>query len=149
MCDYSLEHVRSRSARIGDKLVSTMFGNSFTRGFAEVGEPQVAVCLAPGTELAFDHNVECDHPLGFLPSKKLGERMARFRRLNPDRPHEHHDALEFPSGRTVLLTRLRPGQVATVLQLPVEPSAAEPVAHTTSVEPSNAAPAQKERVPFP
>ena len=125
MCDYSLEHVQSRPAKVGDQLVLTVFGNSITRGFAEVGNPQVAVCLMPGTELAFDGDVVCEHALGFFPTKKLGERMARFRHLNPERLHEHHDALEFPSGRTVLLTRLRPGQRATVLQLPVAPSAPE------------------------
>ena len=30
----------------------------------------------------------------------------------------HHDALEFPDGKTVLLTQLCKGQRATVLQLP-------------------------------
>ena len=119
MCDYSLEHVESRPAKVGDQLVSTVFSNSITRGFAEEGNPQVAVCLMPGTELVFDRDVECDHAFGFFPTKKMGENTARFRRINPDRPHEHHDALEFPSGRIVLLTRLVAGQRATVLQLPV------------------------------
>jgi len=36
----------------------------------------------------------------------------------------HHDALEFPDGRTVLLTHLCEGQEATVLQLPAQPSTA-------------------------
>jgi hypothetical protein len=126
MCDYSLEHVESRPAKVGDQLVSTVFSNSITRGFADVGNPQVAVCLAPGTELVFDRDVECDHALGFFPTKKMGENTARFRRINQDRPHEHHDALEFPSGRVVLLTRLVAGQRATVLQLPVVTAASEP-----------------------
>jgi hypothetical protein len=125
MCDYSLEHVESRPAKVGDQLVSTVFSNSITRGFAEEGNPQVAICLAPGTELVFERDVECDHALGFFPTKKMGENTARFRRINPDRPHEHHDALEFPSGRIVLLTRLVAGQRATVLQLPVAASAPE------------------------
>jgi hypothetical protein len=125
MCDYSLEHVESRAAKVGDQLVSTVFSNSITRGFAEVGNPQLAICLAPGTELVFDRDVECDHALGFFPTKKMGENTARFRRINPDRPHEHHDALEFPSGRIVLLTRLVAGQRATVLQLPVATQPAE------------------------
>src|ERR1700686_3832155 len=50
MCDYSLQFVASRPARVGDKLVTTQFGNSITRGFAAVGEPNAAVCLLPGTE---------------------------------------------------------------------------------------------------
>jgi len=37
------------------------------------------------------------------------------------KPNVHHDALEFPDGETVLLTRLCEGQHATVLQLPVSP----------------------------
>ncbi len=50
MCDYSLHLVASRPARVGDKLVSTRFSNSLTRGFAATGEPEVAVCLLPGTD---------------------------------------------------------------------------------------------------
>ena len=53
MCDYSLHHVASRPAKVGDKLVTTQFNHSITRGFAAVGEPNVAVCLLPGTEVAF------------------------------------------------------------------------------------------------
>jgi hypothetical protein len=119
MCDYSLQHVASRPAKVGDKLVSTQFANSITRGFAAAEEPNVAVCLLPGTELVFDRDVECDHALGFFPNKKRHESVARFRQINPDSPYEHHDALEFPKGQVVLLTRLCVGQHATVLQLPV------------------------------
>jgi hypothetical protein len=50
MCDYSLHLVASRPAKVGDKLVTTAFNNSLTRGFAAVGEPHVAVCLLPGTD---------------------------------------------------------------------------------------------------
>ena len=63
MCDYSLENVANRAAKVGEKLVSTQFGDSFTRGFAAIGEPNVAVCLLPGTELCFDDDVEYDHPV--------------------------------------------------------------------------------------
>ena len=118
MCDYSLEHVASRAARVGDLLVTTQFTNAITRGFAEVGEPDVAVCILPGTELAFERDVEYDHPFGFFPGRKLCERVARFRQINIDDPFKHHDALEFASGHVVLLTRLCEGQRATVLQLP-------------------------------
>jgi len=41
-----------------------------------------------------------------------------------DNPHVHHDALEFPSGQVVLVTRLVAGQRATVLQLPAQPMTA-------------------------
>ena len=120
MCDYSLHHVATRPAQIEDKLVTTKFNNSITRGFAAVGEPHVAVCLLPGTEIAFDENVECEPSfgLGILPNKKIGQRLARFRQINMDNAVTHHDALEFPDGHVVLLTRLCVGQRATVLQLP-------------------------------
>jgi hypothetical protein len=124
MCDYSLDFVASRPAKVGDKLVSTQFSGSITRGFAAVGEPGVVVCLLPGTELAFENEVEYDAPLGsFLPNRKVGEKVARFRKVNNEQPHLHHDALEFPGGQIVLLTRLCKGQRATVLQLPASPRA--------------------------
>jgi hypothetical protein len=47
--------------------------------------------------------------------------MARFRQVHMDRPDTHHDALEFPNGEIVLVTRLYEGQHATVLQLPACP----------------------------
>jgi hypothetical protein len=120
MCDYSLDFVATRPAKTDDRLVTTKFRNSITRGFAAVGEPNVAVCLLPGTEIAFDENVECDSAfgIGILPSKKIGQRLARFRQINMESAVSHHDALEFPDGHVVLLTRLCAGQRATVLQLP-------------------------------
>jgi hypothetical protein len=122
MCDYSLHDVASRPAKVGDKLVTTQFANSITRGFAAVGEPNVAVCLLPGTEVAFENDIEFEGGLGFLltwkRAKRTGERLARFRQVHLDKPHVHHDALEFPNGELVLLTRLCGGQFATVLQLP-------------------------------
>jgi hypothetical protein len=120
MCDYSLHNVAARPARIEDKLVTTRFDNTITRGFTAVGEPNVAVCLRLGTEIAFDENVECESSFGFgvFPSKKIGQRLARFRQINTGNAVTHHDALEFPDGQVVLLTRLYEGQRATVLQLP-------------------------------
>jgi hypothetical protein len=122
MCDYSLHLVASRPAKVGDKLVTTEFNNSLTRGFAAVGEPHVAVCLLPGTEVAFEREVECEHIFKVFRSQKLiGEKVARFRQVKMEEPNVHHDALEFPGGQIVLLTRLCEGQHATVLQLPAQP----------------------------
>jgi hypothetical protein len=120
MCDCSLHNVTTRPAQIEDRLVTTKFKKSITRGFAAVGEPQVAVCLLPGTEIVFDENVEREPSfgIGLLPNEKIGQRLARFRQINIDNPVTHHDALEFPDGQVVLLTRLCVGQRATVLQLP-------------------------------
>lgn len=117
MCDYSLEHVASRAAEVGDRLVSTSFGDSITRGFCAAGNSGVAVCLRPGTELAFEHDVEFDHILS-RGREVVPVRVARFRQIDTESPHVHHDALEFPDGRVVLVTRLVEGQHATVLQLP-------------------------------
>src|SRR5262249_2457949 len=84
------------------------------------------VCLLPGTEIAFDQNVECEPSfgIGILPNKKIGQRLARFRQINMDNAVTHHDALEFPDGQVVLVTRLCEGQRATVLQLPAGTRAA-------------------------
>jgi hypothetical protein len=118
MCDYSLQHLASRSANVGDKLVSTNFIGTITRGFAEVGAPNVAVCLLPGTEIAFDREVAYYDLPGF-PSVRTAQNVARFRQVEKDKPYVHHDALEFPDGQIVLLTALCEGQHATVLQLPM------------------------------
>ena len=141
MCDYSLHHVATRPAKLEDKLVTTKFTNSITRGFAAVGEPHVAVCLLPGTELAFDENVECEPSfgIGILPNKKIGQRLARFRQINTENAVTHHDAFEFPDGQVVLLTRLCEGQRATVLQLPAGTRSApalETATGTAAREPS-------------
>jgi hypothetical protein len=102
--------------------------NSATRSLVVLprsAKPNVAVCLLPGTEVAFEKEVECEHALGFIqnwmPGKKLGEKVARFRQVKKEQPHVHHDALEFPDGQIVLLTCLCQGQQATVLQLPADP----------------------------
>ena len=140
MCDYSLHHVATRPAKIEDKLVATKFSKSITRGFAAVGEPNVAVCLLLGTEIAFDQNVECEPSfgIGILPNKKIGQRLARFRQINMDNTVTHHDAFEFPDGKVVLLTRLCEGQRAMVLQLPItaHPAVAEETAKREVREPS-------------
>jgi hypothetical protein len=121
MCDYSLEHIKSRDARVGDKLVTTRFNKSWTRGFAAIDDPAVAVCLLPGTELVFESESRraLDHLLAFFRGRYIGSRVARFRQVDPGKQHVHHDALEFSNGKTVLLTELMEGQCATVLQLPV------------------------------
>ena len=118
MCDYSLHLVASRPAKVGDKLVATDFVRSITRGFSAVGEPDVAVCLLPGTEIAFDEEVQYDRAFSLFGKARVEHKVARFRQVNMDDQHVHHDALEFPGGQIVLVTRLTPGQRATVLQMP-------------------------------
>jgi hypothetical protein len=118
MCDYSLHHVASRPAKVGDKLVTTLFPNTITRGFADPSRPGVAVCLLPGTELAFEKEVRCLPSFRMWQTRMSSHTVARFRQVNLDQRLAHHDALEFPDGKIVLVTKLWEGQHATVLQLP-------------------------------
>jgi hypothetical protein len=113
MCDYSLMHVRSRSAEVGDKLTTRHFGTG-TRGFAAPADPATAVCVMPGTEIAFNKEIS-------IQGAATPHKTAIFRQINRDQAHMHHDALEMPDGRMVLLTLLDEAQEATVLQLPAKP----------------------------
>jgi hypothetical protein len=124
MCDYSLHDIESRPARVGDKLITHDFPMGM-RGFAAFEDRTIAVCLLPGTELAFDREVTC------LPSNEaawqeitINCKTAIFRQVNKEKLNTHHDALEFPDGQVVLLTVLCKNQEATVLQLPVRPQLA-------------------------
>ena len=116
MCDYSLMHVKSRPASVGDKLRTTNFGTG-TRGFAAPSDPGTAVCVLPGTELAFSSEIAVYGACGPTHYK-----TAIFRQVNREQPHMHHDALELPDGQMLLLTFLCEGQEATVLQLPAKPA---------------------------
>jgi hypothetical protein len=120
MCDFSLHHVKSRPAKVGDKLTTTNF-NTGTRGFAAPEDSTTAVCILPGTELAFSAEVKCIPFRLNWKAKTINFNMAIFRQINRDVPRVHHDALEFPDGTCVLLTDLLEGQEATVLQLPAQP----------------------------
>ena len=121
MCDYSLQTVRSRPARVGEKLRTQQF-NTGTRGFAAPEDAGTAVCVLPGTELAFATPVRCRPRVFFAWRPRVFHHTtAIFRQVNKDNPHTHHDALEFPDGKMVLLNDLFEGQRATVLQLPAQP----------------------------
>jgi len=124
MCDYSLHNVKSRPAKVGDKLTTRNF-NTGTRGFAAPEDASTAVCVLPGTELAFATEVKCG-PSGLFGLKvtTLNNSTAIFRQVNKYEPRAHHDALEFPDGQMVLLTDMVEGQEATVLQLPAQPATA-------------------------
>ena len=137
MCDYSLHDVASRPARVSDKIITTELARSGTRGFAAVAElgaklvihddpPKVAVCLLPGTELAFDDDVRYG-AFSFFGKARVNHKVARFRQIDLDDPHVQHDALEFPDGQVLKVARLVAGQTATVLQLPVATQHPEPV----------------------
>ena len=135
MCDYSLQNVKSRPAKVGDKLTTHNFYTG-TRGFAAPEDPNTAVCVLPGTELAFAKPImRSPRALFGWKANLIAHSTAIFRQVNKDNPRTHHDALEFPDGQIVLLTHVLEGQEATVLQLPVQPAttaeakAQERVAH--------------------
>jgi hypothetical protein len=121
MCDYSLHNVATRPAKVDDRLMTRDFGTR-TRGFAAPDDPRTAVCVLPGTELAFDTPVKYGPEIlfGWL-RKTLNYRTAIFRQINKESVMAHHDALEFPDGKIILLTNLAAGQEAVVLQLPAPP----------------------------
>jgi hypothetical protein len=122
MCDYSLQSVQTRQAKVGDKLTTKNFGTG-TKGFCSVDDPAVAVCLLPGTEIGFDEVITTWvwNPWSLFNKKASYSKVAIFRQINKEHACIHHDALEMPDGKTVLLTNLDEGQKATVLQLPATP----------------------------
>ena len=89
----------------------------------------VAVCVLPGTEIAFDAPVRraadvhaSNNWPKFSKITQLKSAVGIFCQLDKDNPHIHHDALEFAEDHDrVLLNHLVEGQVATVLQLPAAP----------------------------
>jgi hypothetical protein len=125
MCDYSLHSVKSRPAKVCDRLTTHNF-NTGTRGFAAPEDASTAVCVLPGTELAFATEVRCkpNGLFGWKANAVINHTTAIFRQINKDQPLTHHDALEFPDGQIVLLTEVFEGQEATVLQLPAQPATA-------------------------
>ena len=84
MCDYSLHSVKSRPAKVGDKLTTRNF-NTGTRGFAASEDASLAVCVLPGTELAFARAVSC-RPRGVFGWKAgiVNHTTAIVRQVNKD-----------------------------------------------------------------
>uniref|UniRef100_Q07KH8 Uncharacterized protein n=1 Tax=Rhodopseudomonas palustris (strain BisA53) TaxID=316055 RepID=Q07KH8_RHOP5 len=139
MCDYSLHAVATRPAKVGETIISTTFRGTSTRGFAAIDEPDVAVCLLPGTELGFQSNVRYEQR--WIWPRSADFKVGQFRQIDETARNCHHDAIEFPDGSTVLVTHLVPGQQATVLQLPVQERAERDVEQTEPA-PTDPAPAQ-------
>ena len=132
MCDYSMHAVATRPAQVGETLITTTFPGTPTRGFASESEPAVAVCMMPGTELAFAEDVKYDN--GWIWMRARNFRVGKFGKIDPQLPHRHHDAIEFPDGNYVLVTQLREGQRVTVLQLPVVQQAPAPAQTVEAAE---------------
>jgi hypothetical protein len=98
MCDFSLHHVNSRPAKVGDRLTTHDFRTG-TRGFAASEDSSMAVCLLPGTELSFAADVSFSRGSPFSwRNRVIHHRTAIFRQINKSTAAAHHDALEFPDG---------------------------------------------------
>lgn len=107
MCDYSLEHYQSRPARQGERYETTRFSTG-SIGFAEPGNPSVAVCMACDMRLKLEQL-----PTMLRTRLKLGaSEIVAFARI------EHglyRDGVRFDNGATVSLQELGPGVSATLL----------------------------------
>jgi hypothetical protein len=111
MCDYSLHGVKSRPAKVGDRLTTRHF-NTGTRGFAAPEDASTAVCVVPGTELAFANTVRCS-PRGLFAWKAItvAHTTAIFRQVNKDNPRTHHE-------RAVDRSSCRPRNRRRILRAP-------------------------------
>jgi len=136
MCDYSLQHIASRPAKVGDKLETSAFTNTISKGFCESGVKDVAVCVLPGTEIAFDAPIQHSVWTNLLgvTTETCQSSVGIFRQVDSEQPYTHHDALELPDGTIIKLNNLVVGQRATVLQLPAAPKNEQEVKDQTRLE---------------
>ena len=58
MCDFSLHNVKSRPAKVGDRLTNPRLSHR-APGDCASEDASMAVCLLPGTELSFAGEVTC------------------------------------------------------------------------------------------
>src|SRR5258708_13076658 len=94
MCDYSLHALATRPAKVGETLISTTFRGTSTRGFASEREPAVAVCLLPGTELAFAEDVRYDNR--WIWTRGTNFRVGKFGQIDTTGPHRHPERTQLP-----------------------------------------------------
>ena len=83
MCDYSLHNVKTRPAKVSDKLTTRNFGTG-TRGFSASEDHSVAVCVLPGTELSFADEVKITRRNPW--PDVIKHKTAIFRQINQDDP---------------------------------------------------------------
>lgn len=122
MCDYSVMAERTREAKVGDRLITSKFGLLGHTGFRELyGDRHTAVCLRPGTELAFDDPVPNPHHESNERLPKFLSTTAKFTQINKGKTHTMHDVIEFNDNQSMWLGYVPTGQIATILQLPAKP----------------------------
>jgi hypothetical protein len=123
MCDYSLHSVKSRSAKVGDKLRTRDFGTG-TRGFAASEDANVAVCVLPGTELGFAAEVRCLATGLFALARQSRQSQNSDLSANQQGQDGHASRCVGISGWPDRAADICEDQQATVLQLPAEPKTA-------------------------
>jgi hypothetical protein len=101
MCDYSLEHYRSRPAQLGEKYETHQFEN-WSIGFIAPGDASTAICMACDTKLRLEGISE-------RIQKRLGvsaNEDVTFTRLEAG---PHHDGVRFANGAEITLQELGSG----------------------------------------
>ena len=132
MCDYSVQAGKQqREAVRGNPLITKKISDH-TIGFVDVNDQTTAVCLIPGTALAFDEPVKFASGGGSI--KSIPFAGAKFCQIEKGNALTHHDALAFPDGQTVKLTLLLEGQTAMVMELPAAPKTPAQVEQQRRVE---------------
>jgi hypothetical protein len=106
--------ILKRPARLWDRLVTAQFLDH--RGFADAQDPDIEVCVAAGTELAFDQYLECEPRGPHVSPKKIRRKRAQFAQMRLQ--HSDAAALKFKDRLVLPIKRLRLGQYARVMKLP-------------------------------
>ena len=101
MCDYSLEHYRSRPAQLGEKYKTHQF-ESRSIGFIAPGDAATAICMACDTKLRLEG----------IPQRlqgRLGVSASEHVTFTCLEAGPHHDGVRFANGAEVTLQELGPG----------------------------------------
>ena len=121
MCDYSNEEQASRPAKIGDQLVTAGIGEFDCVGMVSLDEPDVAVCLLPGSRLKITGGVSValQKKLQISPT----DHVTFEKRDVPAGQSDYSDSLHFDShvsGELILLQDLPTGVGFEVLSVPAQ-----------------------------
>lgn len=111
MCDYSLESVRNRPARVGEKLTTRRFPSGSV-GFTAAGDVgcSTAVCLMEDTRITLENvPAELQRELGVAEKATV-----TFFRTDPQTSVGYRDSIRFPNGKEITLQRLGPAVSAVV-----------------------------------
>ena len=102
MCDYSLEHYRSRPAQEGEEYQTHRFPTGSV-GLIAPDDPTTAVCLACDMRLKLDGIPE------HLPNKYSVSSTEYVTFIRLDTPLQYRDGVRFSDGTELTLQELGPG----------------------------------------